>query len=171
MSSSLRLWLLLAAAVGTMAASVFAVVEVQRGAAGLSFDRTVAVERMQEHQLDMETGLRGYLQFGRSDFLEPYRFGERAFDRALLAARQAAEADPALLRNLARQSELSRTWREAAQSATCGGDCGAPTQSLMNPPCSARPSWTASAPRTPRAGDWWQSTERPQPAAWASSRC
>lgn len=109
--------MLLAAAVGAMAISVFAVVEIQRRAASSSFDQTVAVERMQEHQLDMETGLRGYLQFARDDFLAPYRFGEPAFDRALLAARQSAGDDAELLENLDRQSGLSRTWRERAQSA------------------------------------------------------
>ncbi len=66
-------------AVLSIAASVWAAVEVQRATASTAFDEASVAEAMLVSMLDQETGLRGYLQTGDEIFLEPYEDGRREF--------------------------------------------------------------------------------------------
>nr|WP_295833906.1 CHASE3 domain-containing protein [uncultured Azospirillum sp.] len=62
--------------------------------------------------VDQETGLRGYLVSGDQAFLDPYRKGEQAFDRALAEVKSLTSNNP---QQQARLEELRRnaaTWRQ-----------------------------------------------------------
>ncbi|PWC85708.1 chemotaxis protein, partial [Azospirillum sp. TSH100] len=62
--------------------------------------------------VDQETGLRGYLVSGNDAFLEPYRSGAQAFDRALAEVKSLTADNP---QQQARLEELRRhaaTWRQ-----------------------------------------------------------
>src|SRR5215213_7664427 len=78
---------LIGAAVAVMAACVWFVGQTQRDAASRSFRQTQQAQAMLTAMLEQETGLRGYLLNGRSEFLEPFVAGETGFASALAEAR------------------------------------------------------------------------------------
>jgi diguanylate cyclase (GGDEF)-like protein len=112
--------LLIAGAVMVMAACVWAVGQTQRDAAARSFRQTQQAQTMMTAMLDQETGLRGYLLNGRSEFIEPYVAGQRTFRQALATARGLGDdGDVGAL--LARSEELAGRWRALAEQAVRGG--------------------------------------------------
>jgi diguanylate cyclase (GGDEF)-like protein len=107
---------LIGAAVAVMAACVWIVGQTQRDAASRSFGQTEQAQIMLTAMLDQETGLRGYLLNGRSEYLEPFVAGERSFARASAGARRlGGSADVAAL--LERSQRVARQWRDSAETA------------------------------------------------------
>src|SRR5689334_9017197 len=111
MSNTARAILLVLAAVAVMATGVPVTVHAQRTADDGAFDRSRAGTELLTAQVNMETGLRGYMAFGRRQFLQPYRSGRREFQRALDDARHAAGDNTRLMHLLDRQAEISMTWQ------------------------------------------------------------
>ena len=77
-----RLRLLLAVAVLTIAGAVWGVSQTQRSAADRSFAASRAGQQMLTAMLDQETGLRGFALSGEEEFLEPFVRGEGDFEAA-----------------------------------------------------------------------------------------
>ena len=116
MSTRVRNNLLVAVAVALIAAAVFGVGQLQRAALTSSFEDTESAELLLTAMLDQETGLRGYLQTGRRDFLAPYHRGEAQFTRVMGDARRLAEETAE--RRLLREAELvAQRWNAAAERA------------------------------------------------------
>lgn len=67
--------------------------------------------------LDQETGLRGFAQTGRPDFLEPDRNGRLEFERALKEAYADPERDPVAERLLRNLTATARQWQGRAAPA------------------------------------------------------
>jgi diguanylate cyclase (GGDEF)-like protein len=108
---------LLATLVIALAASIYVASELQRSSAERSAEKAAAVESLLIAQLDLETGLRGFLQFADERFLEPYRAGRREFTEALVDAREAADGDSEITASVDRQAALSTRWQGLAQEA------------------------------------------------------
>jgi methyl-accepting chemotaxis protein len=62
--------------------------------------------------VDQETGLRGYLVSGDQAFLEPYRKGEQAFDRALAEVKSLTADNPQQQARLEELRTNATTWRQ-----------------------------------------------------------
>ncbi len=90
-SSRVRLRLLLAVAVLTIAGAVWGVAQTQRSAADRAFAQSRAAEQMLTAMLDQETGLRGFAMSREEQFLDPFVRGERAFLVASDSARRNGE--------------------------------------------------------------------------------
>lgn len=91
-SASSRARLLLVAAVGVIARSVWGVSQIQRSSADRSFTQTRSAERVLTAMLDQETGMRGFALARREDFLAPFEHGTVAFGPAATTARRSANA-------------------------------------------------------------------------------
>ena len=101
-----------------MAVAVFLVGRSQREAASSSFRQSLAVDAMLTSMLDQETGLRGFLQFRDDEFLEPYRAGDKGFQRSLVEAHAETDAgDREVLGLLSRAGKLAEDWRRDADRA------------------------------------------------------
>jgi diguanylate cyclase (GGDEF)-like protein len=94
-----------------------AAVASQRAAAMRAAERSDAAARLLTAELDMETGVRGFLLAGRDEFLAPYRNGLRASDRAERDVRREAGGDGPTLRILAEHDRLERQWSQQADAA------------------------------------------------------
>lgn len=108
---------LLAILVAALAASIYVAAEVQKTSANRSADQATAAEGLLIAQLDLETGLRGFLQFGDDRFLDPYRRGLEEFDAALTDARAADDASAEIAAAVERQAALSERWQRQAATA------------------------------------------------------
>lgn len=62
--------------------------------------------------VDQETGLRGYLVSGDQAFLEPYRKGEQAFDRALAEVTSLTSNNPQQQARLEKLRKHAATWHQ-----------------------------------------------------------
>ncbi|WP_042701690.1 methyl-accepting chemotaxis protein [Azospirillum sp. B506] len=62
--------------------------------------------------VDQETGLRGYLVSGDQAFLEPYRSGGQAFDRALAEVKSLTADNPQQQARLEELRQHAATWRQ-----------------------------------------------------------
>jgi diguanylate cyclase (GGDEF)-like protein len=87
-SSRVRLRLLLAVAVLSIAGAVWGVSQTQRTAADRAFAESRAGQQLLTAMLDQETALRGFALASEEDFLAPFFRGESAFDAALETARR-----------------------------------------------------------------------------------
>lgn len=115
---------LLAALIVMLAGAIFGAAEVHRTSADRSAARAAAAQSLITAQLDLETGLRGFLQFGDPDFLEPYKQGSTELAAAVADARAAAGDDSALLASIDRHATLSERWRRSAEVAISGRRAG-----------------------------------------------
>ncbi len=109
-----RARLLLAAAVVVIAVSVWGVSALQRRTADRVFDETQSAQRMLTAMLDQETGLRGFALTHQDTFLEPFRRGTVAFERAVREARLLAP-DAASRRDVDEQARVGRRWNRLAE--------------------------------------------------------
>ncbi|HYI37301.1 MAG TPA: diguanylate cyclase [Thermoleophilaceae bacterium] len=108
-----RARLLLAAAVLVIAVSVWGVSAQQRSTADRVFDETRSAHQMLAAMLDQETGVRGFALTRQDTFLEPYRRGTVAFERALRRARALVHEDDTR-RQLEAQAAAARRWHRLA---------------------------------------------------------
>jgi diguanylate cyclase (GGDEF)-like protein len=111
-SSRLRLRLLLAGAVLTIAGAVWGVAQTQRSAADRAFAESRAGQQMLTAMLDQETGLRGFALSREEEFLEPFVRGDRDFDAAVESARRNLDARPRAA--LDEQVTAARQWQALA---------------------------------------------------------
>ena len=109
---------LIALAVMIMASSVWLIGRAQRTAVSDSFRQSEAAGRLLTGMLNQETGLRGYLNTGRDEFLEPFMSGERAFLADFAAARSVIASHDAEAQALLRQAdEIATHWHASATEA------------------------------------------------------
>jgi diguanylate cyclase (GGDEF)-like protein len=118
MRPHIRNLMLFAGAVAVIAAAVWGVGRLQRDTVATSFRQTEAAQGILTAMLDQETSLRGFLQTGRDDFLEPYRAGARELSTALADARRVTSPDDRPVQRLLAESELQALrWRASADAA------------------------------------------------------
>ena len=109
----LRLRLLLAVAVLTIAAAVWGVSQTQRGAADRAFAASQAGQEMLTAMLDQQTGLRGFALSGNEEeFLEPFVRGKQDFAAAAETARR--KSDERGRDALDTQLTAARNWQTLA---------------------------------------------------------
>ena len=109
----MRLRLLLAVAVVTIAAAVWGVSQLQRNAADRAFAASRAGQEMLTAMVDQETGLRGYILAQKDEeFLEPFVRGRHDFDAALKSARRSVDASERV--SLDEQVAAAHRWRVLA---------------------------------------------------------
>ncbi|MBT4075766.1 MAG: hypothetical protein HOE78_04210, partial [Gammaproteobacteria bacterium] len=65
---------------------------------------------MLAHAVDMETGMRGYLLAGESDFLEPYNKGKKSFFKEAQALQESVSDNPAQVDRLEKMQTLIKDW-------------------------------------------------------------
>jgi diguanylate cyclase (GGDEF)-like protein len=102
--------------VAVIAASVWAVGTAQRDAVTRSFEQSRATQSMVTAMLDQENGLRGYLQTGQREFLEPFDSGQVRFAEAVDAARESAPGREQRVL-VDRAAAAGREWRASARRA------------------------------------------------------
>src|SRR5687768_4417246 len=105
--------LLLAVMVVLMVGTVWAASEMQASADDSTERELVANREMIVAMLDQETGLRGYANTGRADFLQPYLDGRQDFETALAAARENTK-ETTDARLVTEAERLARAWQERA---------------------------------------------------------
>jgi methyl-accepting chemotaxis protein len=86
MSVYARIRVLLAVSVLVIGASVWLIAGQQRNAVIDTQTHLRASGDLLTAMLDQETGVRGYALTAAPDFLEPYKLGRQAFERALRSA-------------------------------------------------------------------------------------
>jgi GGDEF domain-containing protein len=113
-SSRIRLRLLLAVAVMTIAGAVWGASQVQRNSSDRAFAASRAGQQMLTAMLDQQTGLRGFsLAREREEFLEPYVHGHHEFDGAVEDARRTVDRSGRSA--LDEQVAAARQWQELAE--------------------------------------------------------
>jgi diguanylate cyclase (GGDEF)-like protein len=118
-----RIRALLLVAVLAMAVCVWATSRIQATADDGSTRALAAGQRMLIAMLDQETGLRGFINTRRQEFLEPYRRGRLQFDEGVADARvHATEAKDRAL--IAQQVAIARRWQALAQGAVAQVSAG-----------------------------------------------
>lgn len=70
----------------------------------------VNAQELNGFMVDMETGLRGYLVTGDTDFLEPYNNGQVKFDEVMAAEQELTSDNPAAVANLKAIHALQQEW-------------------------------------------------------------
>ncbi len=112
-STRVRLRLLLAIAVLTIAGAVWVVSQTQRGAADRAFAQSRAAEQMLTAMLDQQTGLRGFALSREEEFLEPFVRGEHDFEVAVDVARR--NGDASARKAVSEQVVAARAWQVLAR--------------------------------------------------------
>jgi diguanylate cyclase (GGDEF)-like protein len=121
----LRTQLLVLAAVVTIGAAVWYSSDRQRAAADSAFVEMESGERMLTAMLDLQVGLRGYLQSGSEAFYRSYAQAGREFELALLEAGAGIDSGDAAERGLlAQQEAISRSWQTDADRALAAARAG-----------------------------------------------
>ena len=105
--------LLLAAMVVLMVGTVWVAAQLQSSADDTTERELVAHRELIVAMLDQETGVRGYANIGRPDFLEPYLEGRQNFERALATARENTK-DATDTRLVTEAERVARAWQERA---------------------------------------------------------
>ena len=109
---------MIALAVVVMAGSVWLAGRAQRDAVTDSFRESEAVGQLLTAMLNQETGLRGYLNTGRDDFLEPFMTGADEFDEVVAEARVAVPDEHRRARVLLEEADrVATTWHKRARLA------------------------------------------------------
>jgi diguanylate cyclase (GGDEF)-like protein len=103
---------LLVSAIALIAAVVWGTGRIQSSADDYSTRAIAAGERMLIAMLDQETGLRGYINTHRQEFLEPYTRGNADFEKASAEARQ--HAGPRDVELIQRQTLTAQRWQSLA---------------------------------------------------------
>jgi diguanylate cyclase (GGDEF)-like protein len=112
-SSRVRLRLLLAVAVLTIAGAVWGVSQTQRRAADRAFAESRAGEQMLTGMLNQQTGLRGFALAREEEYLEPFVRGEQDFDVGVKSGRRNADASER--KALDAQVAAARQWQGLAR--------------------------------------------------------
>jgi diguanylate cyclase (GGDEF)-like protein len=99
----------LAAAI--LAATMWGASSVQRDTASAAAERIGVAESMLTAMLDQETGIRGFLLTGDTDFLEPYAAGNEHYVQADEKLARLLAGDATSLAILRRESRLADRWR------------------------------------------------------------
>lgn len=68
--------------------------------------------RLNEAMINMETGMRGFLLTGNTEFLVPYEQGKNEFDTLIVETKHLVSDNPAQVARLAEVHSISRKWRE-----------------------------------------------------------
>ncbi|UJA20391.1 diguanylate cyclase [Thermoleophilia bacterium SCSIO 60948] len=116
-STTVRAAAQLAVAIVVLAVAIFGASLAQRNAAERSLDEAETAEEILVAHLDMETGLRGYLQFGREGFLRPFLDGRGRFNEELATISVLASDSERLEASIDRQRRLSERWQTLASEA------------------------------------------------------
>jgi diguanylate cyclase (GGDEF)-like protein len=99
-----------------MALALVAIAHAPRSAVVRADNRLDVSTRLLISMIDQETGLRGYLLTGRTEFLAPFRSGSAATVDAERRVRADADGDRATLDALNRWRQLATTWHALASS-------------------------------------------------------
>jgi hypothetical protein len=111
-SGRIRLRLLLAVAVVTIAAMTWGVSQIQSNAADRAFAASRAGQQMLTAMLDKQTGLRGFTLTREEEYLTSFVRGERNFDAAAESARRNVDRSGRVA--LDEQVAAARRWRVLA---------------------------------------------------------
>ncbi len=96
----------------------------QRSAAVRSADSAESVVSALTAMLDQETGVRGFLNTGHEEFLQPYYSGHADYERARNAVDQAAGGDPSSVRLAKAEDAAARDWQAQAARAVAARRVG-----------------------------------------------
>lgn len=128
----------LVAAVAVVTGSLLLAFGQQRAEAVRAADRTGSAVTALTAVLDQETGLRGYLYTGRSEFLQPYLAGRAAYEQARVQVFSAASGDPQSMRLATAEDQAARDWQAYAerrittrQAGQDSGSSGRVTEALL----------------------------------------
>jgi len=97
----------------------------QRSAAVRSADSAESVVSALTAMLDQETGVRGFLNAGREEFLQPYVSGQADYERARVAVFKAAGNDSSSARLAKAEDAAARDWQAQAARAVAARRAGA----------------------------------------------
>jgi len=114
---SLRTRILLPVLALVLAGAVYGAAAVQRSTATRAADGLQTAHDLLIGMLDQETGLRGYMLSGRSQFLAPYVAGTRHYEAALSDAHAQFDGNAVAERDVARADAIAEVWRVRAESA------------------------------------------------------
>lgn len=89
----------------------------QRSTAVRSADNAESVALTLTAMLDQETGVRGFLNTGREEFLQPYISGQADYERARIAVAKAAGQDPSSAGLAQAEDRAARDWQAQAAQA------------------------------------------------------
>jgi len=97
----------------------------QRSAAVRSADSAESVVSALTAMLDQETGVRGFLNAGREEFLQPYVSGQADYERARIAVAKAAGNDQSSAQLAKAEDAAARDWQAQAARAIAERRSGA----------------------------------------------
>lgn len=117
MSRSRRQLGSLLAAVVVVAAALLAAFQVQRDSAVSAGRNAASVATLLAAQLDMETGVRGFTNTGREEFLAPYLSGQSSYEQVSVLVANAAAGDATTMRLAAAEDSVARAWQAGATTA------------------------------------------------------
>jgi diguanylate cyclase (GGDEF)-like protein len=89
---------------------------IQRDTASAGAERIGVAESMLTAMLDQETGIRGFLLTGDTDFLEPYASGNEHFLQSSAELRRLLSGDPASQAAMRRAVRLATGWQRDSRS-------------------------------------------------------
>jgi len=98
----------LLAAVVVVAAALLAAFQVQRDSAVSAGRNAASVATLLAAQLDMETGVRGFTNTGREEFLAPYLSGQSSYEQVSVLVANATAGDATTMRLAAAEDSVAR---------------------------------------------------------------
>lgn|GEM_PF-1385195 len=98
----------------------------QRESAVRSADSAESVVSALTAMLDQETGVRGFLNTGHEEFLQPYIAGQANYEQARVAVSRAAGHDPSSARLAKAEDAAARDWQAHAATAIATRRVSAP---------------------------------------------
>jgi len=116
---------ILVVAILAIAGAVWGVGRIQSSADDSSTHAITAGEQMLIAMLDQETGLRGYINTRKLQFLEPYRKGRTHLETAIANERQYANG-PDDAPSVNAQIRIARQWQRLAEQEVAGVLAGKP---------------------------------------------
>jgi diguanylate cyclase (GGDEF)-like protein len=129
MSRYVLIRILLGSAIAAIAATVWATGRIQSSADDYSTHAVAAGQATLIAMLDQETGLRGYINTGRQEFLEPYTRGRANLETATATAHRYS-TDKADYRRLKAQTLTARRWQALAEAQVAHIDAGGAGRSV-----------------------------------------
>jgi CHASE3 domain sensor protein len=115
--------LVLLGAILAIVVAVWGVGKLQASADDSSTNAITAGQQMLTAMLDQETGLRGFINTHRQQFLEPYRNGRASLEMTIAAARRNS-TDSTDERNLNNMVVTARAWQRLAETELADLDAG-----------------------------------------------
>ncbi|HEX8752322.1 MAG TPA: diguanylate cyclase [Solirubrobacterales bacterium] len=114
-----------------IAAAVWFGGKAERSAGDQGEEQVRAAQAMLIARLDLETGLRGYLLTGRSQFLQPYLSGLAAYRQQATQLAAAIGSGSRQGRLLAQENRLTRSWVRQARQAIAMRQAGEPVSAAQ----------------------------------------